>query len=75
LKKAITDTLYAILFALLLKPENFDPDITIWMNTISEGRFEDTNQMFEEPKEVNFHITEMNDTNHHNIAMEILKNV
>jgi adenylylsulfate kinase len=54
---------------------NFDPDITIWMNTISEGRFEDTNQMFEEPKEVNFHITEMNDTNHHNIAKEILKNV
>jgi adenylylsulfate kinase len=54
---------------------NFDPDITIWMNTISEGRFEDTNKMFEEPKEVNFHITEMNDTNHHNIAKEILKNV
>ena len=52
---------------------NFDPDITIWMNTISEGRFEDTNKMFEEPKEVNFHITEMNDTNHHNIAKEILK--
>ena len=45
------------------------------MNTISEGRFEDTNKMFEEPKEVNFHINEMNDTNHHNIAKEILKNV
>ena len=27
--------------------ETFDPDITIWMNTISEGRFEDTNKMFE----------------------------
>ena len=54
---------------------NFNPDITIWMNTISIGRFEDTNQMFEEPKEVNFHIKEMNDTNHPNIAKEILKNV
>jgi adenylylsulfate kinase len=54
---------------------NFDPDIIIWMNTISEGRFEDTNQMFEEPKIVNFHIKEMNDTNHHDIAKEILKNV
>ena len=53
----------------------FNPDFTIWMDTIPEGRFEDTNQMFEEPKEVNFHITEMNDTNHHNIAKEILKNV
>ena len=29
--------------------ETFDPDITIWMNTIIEGRFEDTNKMFEEP--------------------------
>jgi hypothetical protein len=45
------------------------------MNTISKGRFEDTNQMFEEPKEVNFHIKEMNDTNHHDIAKEIMKNV
>ena len=26
------------------------PDILIWMNTIQEGRFEDTNKMFEEPK-------------------------
>ena len=25
------------------------PDILIWMNTISEGRFEDTNKMFEKP--------------------------
>lgn len=27
--------------------EDFSPDITIWMNTIEEGRFEDTNKMFE----------------------------
>jgi adenylylsulfate kinase len=55
--------------------ETFDPDITIWMNTISEGRFEDTNKMFEEPLNVDFLITEMNDDNHHDIAKEILKNV
>ena len=24
-------------------------DFTVWMNTIAEGRFEDTNKMFEEP--------------------------
>ena len=53
----------------------FPADFRIWVDTIKKGRFEDTNQMFEEPKEVNFHITEMNDTNHHNIAKEILKNV
>ena len=55
--------------------ENFDPDITIWMNTIKEGRFEDTNKLFEEPLNVDFLITEMNDNNHHDIAKEILKNV
>ena len=27
----------------------FDHDIMIWMNTIEQGRFEDTNQMFENP--------------------------
>ena len=26
------------------------PDILIWMNTISEGQFDDTNKMFEPPK-------------------------
>ena len=55
--------------------KNFNPDITIWMNTITEGRFEDTNKMFEKPTNVDFHITEMNQTNHKNIADEILKNV
>ena len=55
--------------------ETFDTDITIWMNTISEGRFEDTNKMFEEPLNVDFLITEMNEDNHHDIAKEILKNV
>tara|TARA_B100000614_G_scaffold33253_1_gene25802 strand:- start:15 stop:425 length:411 start_codon:yes stop_codon:yes gene_type:complete len=54
---------------------NFDPDITIWMNTIKSGRYEDTNKMFEKPENVDFKVTEMNDTNHHTIAEEILKNV
>jgi len=54
---------------------NFDPDITIWMNTIKSGRYEDTNKMFEKPENVDFKVTEMNNTNHHKIAEEILKNV
>ena len=32
--------------------ENFNPDITVWMNTITSGRYEDTNKMFEKPKNV-----------------------
>ena len=52
---------------------NFDADITIWMDTIKEGRFEDTNKLFEDPKDVTFHIQEWNDKNHINIAYEIKK--
>ena len=55
--------------------ENFAPDITIWMNTIQTGRYEDTNKMFEEPLDVDYKITEMNDENHEIISLEILKNV
>ena len=51
--------------------KNFKADITIWMDTIREGRFEDTNKLFQNPKIVNFHITEWNDKNHINIAYEI----
>lgn len=41
------------------------PDILIYMNTIQEGRFEDTNKMFEEPSEYDMsfpsHTLEAND--------------
>ena len=37
--------------------DNFNADYVIWMDTIKEGRFEDTNQMFEEPKSPNFVVT------------------
>lgn len=35
----------------------FAADITIWVNTIQEGRFEDTNRLFEKPINVDFEIT------------------
>ena len=54
---------------------NFAADIIIWVDTISEGRFEDTNKIFEPPVKFDFHIKERNDTNHEMIAKEILKNV
>ena len=53
---------------------NFDADITIWMDTIKEGRFEDTNKLFEKPTKVNYHISEWNDKNHINLAYDIKKN-
>ena len=54
---------------------NFDADITIWMDTIKEGRFEDTNKLFQNPEKVTYHITEWNDKNHINLVYEIKKNV
>jgi adenylylsulfate kinase len=43
-------------------------DLTIWMNTIEAGRFEDTNKMFEKPNQVDY---EINDYNYANIIKEI----
>jgi adenylylsulfate kinase len=53
----------------------FDPDILIWLDTIKEGRFEDTNKIFEEPSSCDFKIEEWNETNHITIAEELKNNV
>jgi len=34
----------------------FSADYTVWMDTIKEGRYEDTNKMFEKPVDVNYHV-------------------
>jgi len=39
---------------------NFKADWTIWMDTISEGRYEDTNKAFIAPEVYDFRITEQN---------------
>ena len=46
--------------------KNFGEDIVVWM---------DTNKIFQNPNEVNFHIKAWNDHNHKDIANEILQNV
>ena len=35
----------------------FSADFVIWVDTIKEGRFEDTNQMFIKPEKYDFHVT------------------
>jgi len=35
----------------------FPADYVVWVDTIKEGRFEDTNQMFVKPEKYNFHVT------------------
>jgi len=44
----------------------FDPDFTVWMDTIKEGRFEDTNKMFERPYNayIDYHVSKWFDDTH-----------
>ena len=39
--------------------EDFNADYVIWMDTIKEGRFEDTNKMFVPPKHFNYKVPHM----------------
>ena len=38
----------------------FPADYVIWVDTIKEGRFDDTNQMFVKPEKFDFHVTTQN---------------
>lgn len=38
--------------------QRFNPDIIVWMDTITKGRYEDTNKIFEEPLKYDYRITE-----------------
>ena len=50
----------------------FPADYVIWMDTIKEGRFEDTNKMFVKPEKFNYHVTTMDAKNW---APKILKEI
>tara|TARA_B100000424_G_C22569360_1_gene321371 strand:+ start:63 stop:518 length:456 start_codon:yes stop_codon:yes gene_type:complete len=40
--------------------QDFGADYIVWMDTIKEGRFEDTNKMFVAPKNYDYKVTHMN---------------
>ena len=42
----------------------FNADYVVWMDTIEEGRFEDTNKMFEKPTDVDYHVNGWFDDTH-----------
>ncbi len=42
----------------------FNADYTVWMDTINEGRFEDTNALFEKPDDVDYHVEKWFDNAH-----------
>jgi len=43
--------------------ELFPADYILWMDTIKEGRFEDTNKMFIKPEKFDYHVTTMDAKN------------
>ena len=53
---------------------DFNADFIIWMDTIKEGRFEDTNQMFVKPEKFNFHVTSQDAKNWAPKILEDIKN-
>lgn len=50
----------------------FNADYTVWMDTIKEGRFEDTNALFEKPDDVDYHVEKWFD-NAHEQLMPVVK--
>jgi len=54
--------------------KGFGADFTVWMDTIKEGRFEDTNKMFVPPtsEEMDYHVSEWFDDTHKEL-MEIVQ--
>lgn len=51
--------------------KEFDPDYTVWMDTIAEGRFEDTNKIFEKPPKCDYHVEEWSDNTSAQLAKVI----
>jgi adenylylsulfate kinase len=53
----------------------FNADFSIWMDTIQEGRFEDTNKMFEEPRidEYDYHVSKWFNDTHEQLAKVLEK--
>ena len=52
--------------------EQFHADFTVWMDTIQEGRFEDTNKMFVKPESVDYHVSDWFDDTHL-VLVEVIK--
>ena len=50
----------------------FPADYVVWVDTIKEGRFDDTNKMFVKPEKYDFHVTSQDAKNW---APKILKNL
>ena len=55
--------------------EIFDADYTVFMDTIKEGRFGDTNKMFEKPSIVNYRVSKWYDDTDETLANAIERHI
>lgn len=51
--------------------KKFGADFTVWMDTIKEGRFEDTNKIFETPVDVDYRVAEWFDNTHETLMLAV----
>ena len=61
--KALLENQYVVVDFICPTPKNredFGADFVIWMDTIEEGRFDDTNKMFVKPSKFDYRVTEKN---------------
>ncbi len=61
--KALLENQYVVVDFICPTPKNredFGADFLIWMDTIKEGRFDDTNKMFVKPLKFDYRVTEKN---------------
>ena len=53
--------------------KEFDADFTVWMDTIDEGRFEDTNKVFQCPHDYDYRVSEWFDDTSVQLAEVVAK--
>lgn len=55
----------------------FEADYTVWMDTITEGRFEDTNKIFVKPdvSAVDYHVSKWFDDTHDTLAQAVERHI
>lgn len=51
--------------------KEFDANFTVWMDTIDQGRFEDTNKIFEKPVCYDYHVSKWFDDTHQQLVKVI----
>lgn len=52
--------------------KQFDPDYTVWMDTIKQGRYEDTNKMFQVPTKFDYHVAEWFTDTHQQLSEVVM---